>query len=94
MTTGPETIAAAIRDGFRELAEAARSVRLPFTDDEARRWALGQAETPMYPVCARHVRQGHMIPLADLLAEVWDQSYLAEVEHKATSNPYRQESSR
>lgn len=49
-----------------------------------------QAEPSVYPVCARHVRrQCRMIPLADLLAEVWDQSYLAEVEHKATSNPYR-----
>ena len=50
-----------------------------------------QAEPATYPVCARHVRRQGMIPLADLLAEVWDQSYLAEVEHKATSNPYRQE---
>lgn len=49
-----------------------------------------QAGPSMYPVCARHVwRKGRMIPLADLLAEVWDQGYLAEVEHKATSNPYR-----
>lgn len=51
-----------------------------------------QAEPATYPVCARHVRrQGRMIPLADLLAEAWDQSYLAEVEHKATSNPYRED---